>query len=117
MSFKLVITLLIGLALIAMALPIGARAHQAMSGWAYPIECCSGHDCAEIDAGTVTETVDGYVVTVLPGGHPMWRQDRARPLTLRIAHRDARQSPDGRWHLCIDASGRLLCFYAALGGS
>jgi hypothetical protein len=28
------------------ALAWAARSHQAPSGWAYPYECCAGHDCA-----------------------------------------------------------------------
>lgn len=93
------------------------RAHEAMSGWSYPFECCSGVDCAEIDAEAVREAPDGYVVTVRPGTHPMWRADRPAPLVVRIPYREAKSSPDGRWHLCINAQGELLCFFAALGGS
>ena len=33
-------------------------------------------------------------------------------LTLEIPQDKAKQSPDGHWHLCIDDSGELLCFFA-----
>lgn len=93
------------------------RAHQAMSGWAYPYSCCAGNDCAEVSPAAVQETPAGYVVTVRPGTHPMWRSDRPAPLVVRIPYREAKPSPDGHWHICINGSGELLCFFAALGGS
>ena len=94
-----------------------ARAHEAMSGWAYPASCCSGVDCAQIEPSTVKETSGGYVVTVAPGSHPMWRSDRPAPLVVRIPYRDAKPSPDGRWHICLNGAGDLLCFFSAQGGS
>lgn len=94
-----------------------AFAHEAMSGWRYPLQCCADNDCAELTAAAVGETRAGYAVTVLPGTHPMWPLARADPLRLTIAYRDARPSPDGHFHLCLDASGRMLCFFAAIGGS
>ena len=66
---------LTGLALLALG--PGASAHQAMSGWSYPLECCHSLDCAEIAGNTVRETPNGYVITVQPGSHPMWRADRS----------------------------------------
>ena len=93
-------------------------AHQAMSGWSYPAACCSGHDCAEIPAASVSESArDGFVVTVAPGAHPMWPMTKPGPLTVAIPFRQAQASPDGRFHLCIDSNGKVLCFYAAIGGS
>jgi len=94
-----------------------AAAHQAMSGWSYPYECCSGVDCAELAPAAIRETPDGYLVTVVPGGHPMWPVTKPGPLQLAVPYRDARPSPDGRFHLCIDQTGKRLCFFAAIGGS
>lgn len=94
-----------------------ARAHSAMSGWVYPAICCSSTDCAEIAAATVQEAGGGYVVTVAPGSHPMWRSDRPAPLVVRIPYREAKPSPDGRWHICLNGAGDLLCFFSAQGGS
>jgi hypothetical protein len=105
------------LALLAAPGAKSVRAHEAMSGWSYPLECCSGVDCAEVAGPTVRETPAGYVVTVAPGSHPMWRADRSAPLTVSIPYRKAKPSPDGKWHLCLNAQGDLLCFFAIYGGS
>jgi hypothetical protein len=94
-----------------------ARAHEAMSGWTYPLECCHSLDCAEVAGSTVRETPTGYVITVRPGSHPMWRADRAEPLTVTFPYRQAKPSPDGKWHLCIDSTGKPLCFFAIIGGT
>lgn len=92
-------------------------AHEAMSGWRYPYQCCADNDCAELATSAVAETRSGYAVTVLPGTHPMWPHARADPLRLTVAYSDARPSPDGHFHLCLDHAGKLLCFFAAIGGS
>lgn len=92
-------------------------AHEAMSGWAYPASCCSGVDCAQVDGRTVQETPAGYVVTVAPGSHPMWRADRPAPLVVRIPYREAKPSPEGAWHICLNGQGELLCFFAIIGGT
>lgn len=111
--------LLFWLSLALLAGPGGKSvwAHEAMSGWVYPASCCSGVDCAQIEPSTVKETSGGYVVTVAPGSHPMWRSDRPAPLVVLIPYREAKSSPDGRWHLCLNGQGDLLCFFAAIGGS
>jgi hypothetical protein len=88
-----------------------------MSGWSYPVSCCSGVDCAEIAPSAVREMSGGYLVTVQPGSHPMWRADRPAPLLVRVPYAEAKPSPDGHFHLCINQSGDLLCFFAAIGGS
>lgn len=110
------------LAFLSLLLAIGAgseavRAHQAMSGWTYPLSCCADNDCAQIDPSAVRETSGGYVVTIAPGSHPMWRADRSAPLIIRVLYRDAKVSPDGRWHICLNGAGDLLCFFSAQGGS
>ncbi|MCR4521017.1 MULTISPECIES: hypothetical protein [Bosea] len=89
-----------------------ARAHQAPRGWDYPFYCCLDSDCAQIEAEAVREVTGGFVVTIAPGKHPMWSSERKKPLTLEIPQDKAKQSPDGHWHLCIDDSGELLCFFA-----
>lgn len=94
-----------------------ASAHQAMSGWSYPYTCCSDRDCAEVAPEAVREGAGGYQVTIQPGGHPMWPKVRTDPLVLAIPYRESKASPDGHFHLCIDGAGKLLCFFAAIGGS
>ncbi|WP_293807996.1 hypothetical protein [uncultured Bosea sp.] len=91
---------------------VSACAHQAPSGWDYPFYCCLDSDCSPIDAGAVREVPGGFIVTIMPGKHPMWSSERKQPLRLEIPQDKAKQSPDGHWHLCIDDSGELLCFFA-----
>lgn len=94
-----------------------ALAHQAPSRWDYPFTCCSDADCAQIEAEAVRERPAGFIVTIAPGKHPMWAPERRAPLVLEIPHDKARQSPDGRWHLCVNDAGELLCFFAPSGDS
>ncbi|KRE00133.1 hypothetical protein ASE63_08535 [Bosea sp. Root381] len=93
------------------------RAHQAPMGWDYPYHCCSGADCAQIEAEAVRESPYGFVVTILPGEHPMWPTERRKSLTVYVPYDKATASPDGRWHLCINDAGDLLCFFAPSGDS
>lgn len=87
-----------------------AQAHE----W-YPLECCSGVDCAKIEADTVRETKEGFVVTVAPGSHPMVK--RSDPAQIyRIPYAQGRVSADTAYHLCIDHTKRMLCFFAPPGG-
>lgn len=105
---------------IAVMLAAGAKgicAHEAPSGWEYPFACCSGADCARIDASTVRARPPGFIVTVAPGHHPMWPRERRETLILEIPYDKARHSPDGLWHLCINDAGQLLCFFAPNGDS
>lgn len=103
------------LALLALA-SCGAGGPAHAHSW-YPASCCSDRDCAAVQPASVRETAGGYVVTVAPGSHPMWGKDRPAPLIVRIPYREAKASPDGQWHLCINGSGDLLCFFAIVPGS
>lgn len=105
-----VLASMIAAVLLAGAMP--AHAHQAPSGWDYPFYCCLDSDCSPIETEAVQEVTGGFVVTIAPGKHPMWSSERKQPLRLEIPQDKAKQSPDGRWHLCIDDSGELLCFFA-----
>ena len=95
----------------------GSCAHEAPSGWEYPFACCSGADCARIDPSEVRETPSGFVVTIMPGRHPMWASERRQPAVLDIPYQKARLSPDGFFHLCMNDAGELLCFFSPGGGS
>jgi hypothetical protein len=37
-----------------------ALAHDAPSGWHYPIGCCNEGDCKPVPCDSITETKDGY---------------------------------------------------------
>lgn len=105
----------IGAVLAAASAP--ALSHPAPSGWDYPFQCCSGADCARIDADMVREIPSGFVVTVAPGRHPMWPTERRQALVLDIPHKKLSPAPDGLWHLCINDAGELLCFFGPGGDS
>lgn len=105
------------LAWLPLALLLAAGAKPVLAHSWYPWECCSGVDCAPIQPATVRETPAGYVITVAPGGHPMWGKDKSEPLTATVPYGQAKMSPDGQWHLCLNSAGAVLCFYAIIGGS
>jgi hypothetical protein len=86
--------LIVCAAFVGMMLPV--LAHDAPSGWTYPIECCSGHDCDEIASDRVKAVASGYLVD---GKH-------------LIQHADVKQSPDGAFHACFPTPDILRCFWA-----
>jgi hypothetical protein len=98
------------------ALAWAVRAHQAPSGWAYPYECCAGHDCAAVASQAVVERRGGWQVTVAPGTHPQVPAGRPAVSDFVPVER-ARPSPDGEFHICLSpADLRVLCFFAPPGG-
>jgi hypothetical protein len=54
---------LLGLFLSVPAFTAVSSAHDAKSGWSYPISCCSGYDCRQVSNAIVTERPEGYVIT------------------------------------------------------
>jgi hypothetical protein len=74
------------------------RAHA--HSW-YPMECCSGGDCAEIAPSRVKTSAAGYVIDG----------------KFAVPYRDVRQSPDGRFHACFPTPEWLRCFFAPPPGS
>lgn len=92
-----------------------SRAHEAPLGWLYPANCCSGRDCAEAPSGSVREGPNGYEVTLLPGQHPMVK-DEPHSFVVAYDARQIRDSPDGRFHVCLSPQLRLLCFFAGSRG-
>lgn len=82
-----------------------AQAHEAAAGWSYPIECCSGHDCYEIEATDVV---------AVPGG---WRIKATGEVKTTA---ETRFSPDGRYHRCSYAADRLkptICLFVPAMGT
>lgn len=83
-------------------LPAFARAHDAPSGWAYPIECCSGMDCAPVDQMTIMPD-RSWMVTTKHG------QARVPPEMSR------RDSKDNKTHACIrrswDGEYKVICVF------
>lgn len=100
-----------------------AFAHEAMptsgmpEGWRYPIWCCQGGnahgDCQRIHHSTVKPVNGGYQVTLVPGDHPKV----TKPQTYFIAQKDAKDSPDGEYHICLyPTEDKARCFFAPVPG-
>ena len=68
----------------------------------YPISCCSERDCRPLTEAR------GESVLESPEGWGLW-DGRAIP------RREAKASPDGKFHLCENPAKRILCFFAPLG--
>lgn len=102
-----------GLAILALAaLATCAEAHEAPSGWRYDAICCSNRDCAEIPDHAVQERPDGYHVTLRPEEHFMVRAGTVFRETRAYSHGRLRDSPDGRFHACINSyTQKLICLY------
>ena len=112
---------LVGFWWVAGALLYHALAHEAVTGWQYPLQCCAKNDCGEISSKAVIEGPDGYTLNLTPADHPMI----AEPTTIFIPYGDPRikDSPDGLWHWCghrqlknpqgkVIAGGDTICFFA-----
>ena len=74
-----------------------ASAHEAPSGWQYPLGCCGGEDCHPVPCETIEEQRGVYI----------WHGV--------VFHRSmAHESGDDRCHVCLQfngegaASGRCL---------
>jgi len=97
----------------ALALPVvavvalPAAAHDALptaakpNGWTYPFSCCSGYDCREVSAKSISERPEGYVIS--SSGEVVAYQDK------RI-----KDSPDGEFHWCSVAGkndSKTICLF------
>lgn len=81
-----------------------APAHDAPTGWSYPLACCSGLDCREVDDAAIVEGPQGYVI-------------RATGEVIPMTSRKIRPSPDGLFHWCSvggAADGRTICLFVPL---
>ncbi len=81
----------------------GVAAHQAPSGWAYGLECCSNQDCRPVEVDQVED---------LGGGK--WRFDG-----LTFEGKQVKPSQDNRFHVCIwkrsDGTRVPMCIYVLQG--
>lgn len=91
------------LAILAAMLPSIAFAHDAPTGWSYPLECCASYDCAEIADADVTPLPQGWGV---------------KATGETIAYEKTRRSPDGRFHRCSkffanpNQPDKTICLFA-----
>lgn len=96
-------------ALVTPALSHEAPATVAMPlGWSYPAICCSNRDCAPIPDSAVKTGPDGYRVTLMPGDHPFVDTQ----VSYLIPYKEAKDSPDGIHHICLNPDGKMLCFFS-----
>jgi hypothetical protein len=81
--------------------PERAFAHNAPSGWAYPMACCYNVDCREVQASTVKEGPKGYVI-------------RSTGEVIPMTDSRVKDSPDGEFHWCSVAGAnntRTICLF------
>jgi hypothetical protein len=74
----------------------GAGAHN----W-YPVECCSGYDCAPLEAHRVKIVAGGYVIDG----------------KFTVPTKEVRRSQDEHYHACFPQPENLRCFFAPPMGS
>jgi hypothetical protein len=74
----------------------GAGAHSF-----YPIECCSGYDCAPITPDRVKIVEGGYVIDG----------------KFTVPTKEVRRSQDEHYHACFPQPENLRCFFAPPFGS
>lgn len=88
---KIIIVLFLLIASVFMIGNIRAEAHDAVTGWKYPSECCSGYDCREVNtkysAVKVKTTKYGYQISTTGE-------------TIPYTDAKVRNSPDGLYHWC-----------------
>lgn len=88
-------------------------AHQAKTGWTYPLACCKAHeaggDCAAIPAPDILRGARGFSVFLHAGDHHMAR----RPHVFFIPYGDEIPSGDGQYHICLHPTeDDVNCFFA-----
>lgn len=95
--------LLLAMAALAASAAATAKAHDAPTGWEYPVSCCSNYDCRMITDASVREMSDGYHV---PSGEVVPYSGDTR----------LRHSPDGEFHWCSVAGEagdvNTICLFA-----
>ena len=85
----------------AIVLAAPALAHDAPSGWIYPLECCSNYDCREVEKAEVEEGPLGYVI-------------RTTGEVIPMTDAKVKMSPDGEFHWCSRGGkqdGATICLF------
>jgi hypothetical protein len=91
-----IVTFLAAAIFFGFIVPEKAKAHEAMSGWAYDASCCGGDDCWQLPEGAVSETLAGF--TIKASGEFVTRA-KAKP------------SGDEFFHLCRFPGPAIRCLY------
>lgn len=94
---------LTGLVTLASALIAGqSRAHDAPTGWTYPLLCCSNKDCKQISSADVRPVQTGWLI-----------EQTGEVVTY--GDKRLKDSPDGLYHRCAFSAdfekGRTLCLF------
>jgi hypothetical protein len=76
-----------GLLPLMILLAPAADAHEAASGWKYPLSCCSGYDCRPVSAKWIQEEGGAFIIPTT---------GEAVPYT----DKRIKSSPDGEYHWC-----------------
>lgn len=92
-------------AILAMAFLLSpARAHEAPSGWDYPMECCHNQDCGPLNEADRPKPLDGGDWLLTTGEI--------------VPKSKVKFSPDGLYHLCRwHANNTVLCLFVPNMGS
>jgi len=81
----------------------------------YDPSCCSGQDCAPVEASAIKAEDGNWHVSLDPGSHPLV----TKPMSWVVPF-DApkvRESQDDKFHACVGVrSGILFCLYVPQGG-
>ena len=92
-----------GCFIVAVGLVASLSAHE----W-YPVECCSGRDCAEVEHATYDPAPD------IDGQLPILAVTTVHGTALVPQNFPRRESPDGKMHACMlpgVAEMRLVCLF------
>jgi hypothetical protein len=79
----------------------GAKSHEAVTGWQYPMRCCGEGDCAH--AKSAVRNPDGSLTVTTEHG--------TATFPANFQHEE---SPDGLIHACFTPS-KLYCLYLSVG--
>lgn len=91
----------IGKALLILMATTPVAAHEAPTGWFYPMECCGNKDCRVLSDKMIGEQPAGYLI-------------RATNETVPYNDRRIKQSPDGVYHWCSvngDEKTATICLF------
>lgn len=91
-----------GAVALLLVLLVRAFAHNAPSGWTYPLHCCSDRDCHQLADDDVEILPTGWFIK---SDNDFVPREKGEP------------SPDGNYHVCRLPSGHRLCFFYKPVGS
>jgi hypothetical protein len=91
----------VAIAIVALLCCAPLSAHDAITGWRYPIQCCGEGDCAHATAAK--RNPDGSLTVTTKHGTATF------PASFKYE-----PSPDGMIHACFTPT-RLYCLYLSTG--